>query len=370
MHAPSSIFSATPSATASPSPGKQMVAGRNSWQSRLLNLGLQLAVRRSMAGRSLADVPAMRARLDHMGGRQPLPKHIVHTADDLGGVPAEWTRAAGVSDAQRTVLYLHGGAFLVGSPRMYRGVTAELAHHAAADVVAIDYRLAPEHPFPAALQDAEAAYRALLARGQSPSQLVVMGDSAGGNLALALLQTLRSIGLPMPAAAVLLSPWLDLSADYDLAARYVRRDPMLPAARIREAAALYTGAAASSNPLISPLQLDFTDLPPLLMHAGGRELLLPAMRLFAERARSAGADLQFREWDGMPHVFQAFARLVPEARSAMADLTRFVIDRVPTGVRDTRAASTGTDVSDGGLRKRTSDVVTLDGLHRASRAKG
>ncbi len=342
------MFTASP--TASPAPGKQMASGRTSWQGRLLNLALQVAVRRSMARRSVGDVAAMRANLDSMGSRQPLPKHILHTADALGGIPAEWTRAAGVSDAQRTVLYLHGGAFLVGSPRMYRGLTAELAQHAAAEVVAIDYRLAPEHPYPAALQDAEAAYRALLARGQAPGQLVVMGDSAGGNLTLALLQKIRSSSLPMPAAAVLLSPWLDLSADYDLTARHVRKDPMLPAARIREAAALYAGTTAASDPLISPAQLEFRNLPPLLMHAGGRELLLPAMRLFAARASAAGADLEFREWDGMPHVFQAFARLVPEARAAMTDLTRYIIERVPTGSRDTASASTRAAASAGGLR--------------------
>ena len=327
-----------------------MATSRISWQGRLLNLALQVAVRRSMARRSVGDVPAMRANLDSMGSRQPLPKHILHTADELGGIPAEWTRAAGVSDAQRTVLYLHGGAFLVGSPRMYRGLTAELAHHAAAEVVAIDYRLAPEHPFPAALQDAEAAYTALLARGQSPRQLVVMGDSAGGNLTLALLQSIRSSGLPMPAAAVLLSPWLDLDADYDLAARHVRQDPMLPATRIREAAALYAGTSAASDPLISPMQLEFRDLPPLLMHAGGRELLLPAMRLFAERARAAGAVLEFREWAGMPHVFQAFARLVPEARAAMTDLAKYIIERVPTGSRNAVSGSARTDVGNRGPR--------------------
>ena len=342
----------TPSPTDTPTPGKQMAAGTTSWQGRLLNLALQVAVRRSMARRSVGDISAMRANLDRMGGRQPLPKHILHSADAIGGVPAEWTRAAGVSDAQRTVLYLHGGAFLVGSPRMYRGLTAELAQHAAAEVLAIDYRLAPEHPFPAALQDAEAAYRALLARGQAPRQLVVMGDSAGGNLTLALLQQIRSTGVPMPAAAVLLSPWLDLSADYDMKARHVRSDPMLPASRIREAAALYAGATAAADPLISPSQLAFQNLPPLLMHAGGRELLLPAMRLFAQRAREAGADLEFREWAGMPHVFQAFARLVPEARAAMTDLAQFIIARVPTGTRDTlpRSAAAGADVGPRGPR--------------------
>lgn len=325
----------SPSAEPPPSPDAAAPPGaavrrRPSWQGRLINLLLGVAVRRSLGRRGLHELPAMRARLDRMGTKLPMPANVLREQDRLDDVPAEWTRIHGVSDPRRTVLYLHGGAFILGSPRMYRGLTADLAQRLAAEVVAIDYRLAPEHPFPAALQDAEHAYRHLLARGQLPERLVVMGDSAGGNLTLAFLQRLRNAGLPMPAAAAVFSPWLDLAAEYGTATVRDARDPMLPAERIREAAGLYHGSTAADDPLVSPAGLDFDGLPPLLVQVGERELLRPAIEHFVARGQAHGADVTLRCWAGMPHVFQAFARYLPEGREALADVAAFVHRHVPT----------------------------------------
>ncbi len=318
---------------------------RPSIRGRLLNLLLDVAVRRPLARRELHELPATRLRLDRMGTRLPVPPNVRRDAADLGGIPAEWTRVAGVSDPRRTVLYLHGGAFLLGSPRMYRGLTADLAQRTAADVVAIDYRLAPEHPFPAALDDAERAYLQLLADGRQPGQVVVMGDSAGGNLTLALLQRLRDGGSPMPAGAVTFSPWLDLAAEYTQAQVRSARDPMLPATRIREAAGLYHGETDARHPLVSPLGLDFRGMPPLLIQAGERELLLPAQEAFARRGQSVGASLSFRVWPNMPHVFQAFARVLPEAREALGDVATFVQHLVPAAATRT-GTHAGVDVAE------------------------
>jgi acetyl esterase/lipase len=304
---------------------------RSSLRGRLLNLLLDVVVRRPLARRQLHELPATRARLDRMGTRLPVAPNVLREQALLAQVPAEWTRVAGVSDPRRTILYLHGGAFLLGSPKMYRGLTADLAHATAAEVVAIDYRLAPEHPFPAALDDAEQAYLGLIA-SRPATQVVVMGDSAGGNLTLALLQRLRDAGTPMPAGAVTFSPWLDLAAEYTPDHLRIARDPMLPAERIREAAGHYHGSVDAAHPLVSPLHLDFTGLPPLLVQAGERELLLPALRAFAARGRVHGAALDFRVWPNMPHVFQAFARYLPEAREALVEVGAFVQRRVPAAV--------------------------------------
>jgi monoterpene epsilon-lactone hydrolase len=313
-------------------------AARSSLRGRLLNLMLDLVVRRPLARRELHELPATRARLDRMGTRLPVAPNVLREQATLGQVPVEWTRIAGVSDPRRTVLYLHGGAFLLGSPRMYRGLTADLARATAADVVAIDYRLAPEHPFPAALDDAAQAYAGLIA-SRPAAQVVVMGDSAGGNLTLALLQRLRDAGTPMPAGAVTFSPWLDLGAEYTPDHLRIARDPMLPAERIREAAGHYHGAVDPAHPLVSPLHLDFAGLPPLLVQAGERELLLPALRTFAARGRAHGAPLEFRVWPNMPHVFQAFARYLPEAREALVDVGAFVQRLVPAAVSGAATAA-------------------------------
>lgn len=312
--------------------------GRASLRGRLLNRVLSWTVKPSLARLSMDNLGATRARLNGMSNRLRFPAGVRRQSETLNDVPAEWTHIAGISDPTRTILYCHGGAYLVGSPRMYRDLTYQLARACRAQVVAIDYRLAPEHPFPAAYDDALAAYRALLSKGIAAHRIVIAGDSAGGNLALALLQRLRDLGEPLPAGGVLFSPWADLTLAAESIASAARLDPMLPADRIEEAAHFYAGEMLTSDARISPVFGSFAGLPPQLLHVGTRELLLDSVRRVRAAAERDGVAVEYQEWRHMPHVFHAFARLVPEARAALQQVGRFVIDRISAAEQEQRSA--------------------------------
>jgi acetyl esterase/lipase len=239
----------------------------------------------------------------------------------LGGVPVEWTRPR---DARGVVYYCHGGGYLVGSPVAYRRFASRLARASHHDVAMIDYRLAPEHPFPAATDDALAGYRALLAAGHDPASIVLAGDSAGGGLALVTLLRIVEAGLALPAAAVLLSPWTDLAATGRSVHENAAADPMLPASRIAEAAAMYAADVPLEHPWVSPLYGDFAGLPPLLVLVGSTEILRDDAVRIAERARAAGVDAELQVWRNAPHVFPVFADILPEGRRAVHHIADFV----------------------------------------------
>ncbi len=242
---------------------------------------------------------------------------------DAGGVGADRIVMPG-SDRNRHVLYLHGGAYAVGSPSCYRHLTWRIAASARACVLAIDYRLAPEHPFPAALDDAVAAYRWLLAEGAAPRKLAIMGDSAGGGLTLAVLLKLRDDGLPLPAAAVALSPWTDLAATGASLARNARADPMLVAEMVPWLARHYLAGADPRNPYASPLYGDPAGLPPTLFHVGSDEILHDDAVRMADKMRAAGCSVELEVWRRMPHVWHLFAPVMPEAHRAIARIGAFV----------------------------------------------
>lgn len=222
-----------------------------------------------------------------------------------------------------TVLYLHGGGYYFCSPKSHRSLVFPLTAHIGARTFSLDYRLAPEHPFPAALDDARAAYRQLLADGTPADSIIVAGDSAGGGLALALLVALRDSGEPLPAAALLFSPWTDLAATGATLASNDGADPMFRGAAIARAARFYLGATSPTHPYVSPLYADLGGLPPLLIQAGSTEVLLDDARRVAERARTAQGDVQFEVWARMPHVWQLFAPFVPEATRALDEAAAF-----------------------------------------------
>jgi epsilon-lactone hydrolase len=217
----------------------------------------------------------------------------------------------------RTILYFHGGGYYFCSPQSHRPLVFELAARAGARTFSLDYRLAPEHPFPAALDDALAAYRRLCADGTPADSIVLAGDSAGGGLALATLVALRDAGDPLPACALLFSPWTDLAATGGTLVTNDGVDPMFCGVAIGRAARFYAGDTSPSHPYMSPVYADLTGLPPLFIQAGSTEVLLDDARRVAENARAARVAVDFEVWPKMPHVWQLFAPFVPEARQAL-----------------------------------------------------
>jgi acetyl esterase/lipase len=253
---------------------------------------------------------------------QPPPQAAM-TPGRLGGVPAVCVETP-ASRPDRQILYLHGGGYVTGSASLYRHILWRFATEAAARVVAIDYRLAPEHPFPAALDDAVAAWRALIADGADPGRTVIMGDSAGGGLTFALALRLRDIGAPLPAALVAMSPWTDLSVTGRSVHANADADPMLNAGDIPAFARLYLAGSDPQNPYASPLYGDPAGLPPSLIQVGSDEILRDDAVRMAERLRAGGCAVELEVWRRMPHVWQAFASVIPEARRAIAHIGAFV----------------------------------------------
>ncbi|ASL43588.1 Monoterpene epsilon-lactone hydrolase [Burkholderia sp. AD24] len=239
----------------------------------------------------------------------------------------EWIEPAGESPAAHispTVLFCHGGGYYFCSPKTHRSIVFGLAVRAKAAVFSLDYRLAPEHRFPAALDDATAAYRQLLADGIAPESIVIAGDSAGGGLALATLVALRDAGDPMPAGALLFSPWTDLAATGASIRSNDGLDPMFSGRAIAPAAQLYLGETPATHPHASPVYADLRGLPPLFMMAGSTEVLLDDSRRVADNARAAGVDCEFEVWEKMPHVWPIFAPFIPEANRALDRSAAFV----------------------------------------------
>ncbi|HSR85551.1 MAG TPA: alpha/beta hydrolase [Streptosporangiaceae bacterium] len=246
---------------------------------------------------------------------QPPPGTTVEPTD-AGGVPAEWVVAAGVLPG-RILLYLHGGAYQIGSPATLRHMIALMSAAAQAQVLSIDYRLAPEHPFPAAVDDALMAYRFLLRGGADPAFVAIAGDSAGGGLALATLVALRDAGDPLPAAAVAMSPWTDLALTGDSLRTRADVDVMVKPSGMTETAATYLAGADPRHPYASPLYADLRGLPSILIHVGGAEVILDDSTRFAAKARAEGVDVRLEVWPEMPHVWHAFAGLLPESDRAI-----------------------------------------------------
>ncbi len=275
---------------------------------------------RSEVGRSVAE---RRAGTEQLASAAPKRKGARSEPVSAGGVPAEWIDVPGAA-ADRAILYLHGGYYLLGSIRTHRALMGHLAHATGARMLLIEYRLAPEHPFPAAIEDALTAYRWLLGQGFAAERLVVAGDSAGGGLALATLLAARTAALPMPAAAVCLCPWTDLACTGESMITKAARPFIVEPEVARLSAQLYLGGADPRNPLASPLYADLAGLPPLLLQAGGDDTLLDDATRLADRARLAGVAVELQVWPEMVHEWQQFADIVPESKRALADIGAFV----------------------------------------------
>lgn len=247
------------------------------------------------------------------------------------GVPAEWVIASGVGTG-RVLLYLHGGGYQIGSPATLRHVIALLSEAAQARVLSVDYRLAPEHPFPAAVQDSMTAYRWLLASGGiEPGAIAIGGDSSGGGLTLGTLVALRDAGDTMPAAAFAISPWTDLALTGESLRTRAAVELMLQPEGMPATASLYLAGADPRHPHASPLYADLHGLPPTLIQVGDAEIILDDSTRFAARARAAGVDVTLEVWDEMPHVWHAFAGLLPEADRAIAAIGAWLQERYTAG---------------------------------------
>lgn len=273
---------------------------------------------------ALADDLAAERRIANRVWRRP-PRGVVITPERLGGVPGEWLSATGAD--QPVLLYIHGGAYVMCSPATHRALTGAFARRGF-QVYAPDYRLAPEHPFPAALDDAVAVYRALLARGIVPGRILLGGESAGGALVLSLMLRLRELGLPLPAAAVTFSPWTDLAATGASLQANSTRDAMFDGATVARTAQLYLGEASPRDPLASPLFADLAGLPPLLIHVGADEVLRDDSTRLAARARAAGMLVELETWPVVPHGWQVFQGLIPEAGRSVEQAAAFLRSHV------------------------------------------
>jgi epsilon-lactone hydrolase len=264
-----------------------------------------------------------------MGSGAPPPAGTQVDPVDAGGVPAEWVVAAGVRSG-RVLLYFHGGAYHLGSPARLRGLLALVSAAAQARVLSAGYRLAPEDPFPAAVEDALTAYRWLIASGTPARQVVIGGDSSGGGLALAALVALRDAGDPLPGAAVVMSPWTDLDLSGESVRSRAAVDVLLTPEGAREAADWYLAGQDARHPYASPLYADLHGLPPVLIQAGDAEILLDDSTRFAAAARAAGVEVTLEIWPEMPHVWHAFAGLLPEADEAVDRIGRWLREDQPT----------------------------------------
>ena len=266
---------------------------------------------------------AIRDALDRvtlLNTARPVARQVV----DLGDFRSEWLATA--APGGRVLLYLHGGGYVSGSPGTHRSLMVRLGHAANARVFAPDYRLAPEHPYPMAVADAWASYWWLLAQGVAPHQIVVAGDSAGGGLTIALLLCLREAGLPLPAAAVCLSPWFDLAlTGQSMETNYY--SDYLNSAILRASATMYLANHDVYDPLASPLYADLRGLPPMLIQVGTAEMLLDDGRRFAARARATGVDVTLEEYAGMVHVWHFTYLVEPRARQAVQSIGAFVARR-------------------------------------------
>jgi acetyl esterase/lipase len=270
-----------------------------------------------------ASLAELRARIDAALGSVPLEPGVAARPVSAAGVPLVGLERAG-GERDPVLLYFHGGGYRIGSAHAWRAYASRLAAGCRLRVWLVDYRLAPEHPFPAALEDALRAYRWLLAQGETPARIVLGGDSAGGGLAAAALVALARERLPLPAGAACLSPWADLT---NRGASYRTRahtDKLFGHKQAEEAAALYLAGHPASDPLASPVFADWTGMPPLLIHAGDLEVLLDDARALAERARAAGVDVHLSVYPEMPHVWHLAYPAFPEAVQAIDELAAFV----------------------------------------------
>ena len=250
----------------------------------------------------------------------------------IGSIPAEWLVPTRVDDAEKTILYFHGGAWLFGWYNTHRMLLGHIAKQARKQALAVDYRLAPEYPFPAALEDCLAAYHYLLGRGIRPDQVVMAGDSAGGNLVITSMLALRAAGEPLPAAGVCISPATDLTAEGVSSNVNANKDAILSSGMYSRFANILRGSFSGghdlNDPLLSPIYADLHGLPPLLVQAGEDEILLISITAFVNKARQEGVQVTYEVWPAMWHVWHIYDPYLPEAHHAVHSVSRYIDEKL------------------------------------------
>ena len=301
-----------------------------SWQTKALNRVLHLTIKKLMStGGSVEET----RRFIEAKGPPRVPPGVEITPVTAQAFRGEWIRTPQSGDA-RTLLYLPGGGFMLPASAHVPLLVAGINREAGTRAMLVHYRLAPEHPFPAGLEDCLAAYRHLLDLGTDPKSIVIAGDSAGGGLTLSTLLALRDDGDPLPAAAVLISPFTDFSMGGRSRFDNARFDPMLSPEGIKEMNALYLDDTAQDHPLVSPVYGDYRGLPPILAQVGSTEVLLDDTRRVGERAREHGVDFEVEVWDEVPHVWHVWSFL-PESKAAVARIGEFIRQRMPAAAAPT-----------------------------------
>jgi len=274
------------------------------------------AILRQSAFPAGSDVGEQRRLLAELLSAQPLPAGVTVTAAELGGVPAAEITVDGI-EPRHVVLYFHGGVYVMGDAFLAAGLAAQIARRTRAKVISVGYRLAPEHPYPAAADDALAAYQALLQNGTDPSGIVFAGESAGGGLAIATLVNARDHGLPLPAAAYVMSPYADLTLAGTTMQTKRDADPLLSPDALQARVSDYTAGHDAALPLISPVFADLSGLPPLIIQAGSHEVLLDDAIRLARQAATADVQVSLDITPAVPHVFQAYFPILDEATAAL-----------------------------------------------------
>lgn len=278
-------------------------------------------LRTQLSGWSEGTITEQRTRQEKSVRFFRLPKQIKTEAITEFGIPSEWITPPNAGPG--VILYLHGGAYALGSINSHRELIARLVVNTSCKALAVNYRLAPEHPYPAALEDAIRAYSWLISSGIEPSRICIAGDSAGGGLAISMLLSLREKGMLLPAGVFCLSPWLDLTLSGDSVTKNRHNDPILSATILEKYVNYYIGTHNANDPLISPLFGDLSGLPPIHIQSGRNEILLDDSIRFYEKAQQAGVDVTLKIWDDMFHVFQLFSFL-PETQESMKQVSEFV----------------------------------------------
>lgn len=286
------------------------------------------------------DIPTLRHKWERLESRSRPARGTELRPATLAGVDCEWVVPKGHGDAP-VLLYLHGGAYIMGSSRTHRTMVSFLAREAGLRAVIPNYRLAPEHRFPAGLGDCVGVYRDLIAKEVPPENVVVAGDSAGGGMTMATLLSLREAGDPLPAAACLLSPWLDLAAEGESIETRAEHDPWFKPKDMPKVVAHYCDTDTIRNPLVSPVYADVRGLPPILVQVGDHEILLSDATRIADKIKEASGEVTLQIWEDMWHVFQYFVGRMPESMRAIRDIATFFqrhLGRAGDADRATKAA--------------------------------